>query len=311
MDITRRDALRKLAAIGCGCAAYPLIFDIGNSLAQGKAGSGLSGVQIVRVSGEDSIKKLLARTLSELGGMGRFVKRGDIVVVKPNIGWDRTPEQAANTNPILTAAVVEAAYEAGARKVKVFDRTCMDARRCYSSSGIADAVKKVDGEVSYVDDRKYAEVDFSGTCLSKWPVYKEIIEADKVINVPIAKHHSLAGLTMAVKNWMGVLGGNRGYLHRNMDHCLADLAGYFKPALTILDAYRILFRNGPTGGNESDVKKATTLVAGTDQIAVDACGTELFSDKSSMPEYLQIAEKRGYGKTDFRDMNFKDIKINS
>ncbi|MCK7467576.1 MAG: DUF362 domain-containing protein [Desulfosudis oleivorans] len=131
--------------------------------------------------------------------------------------------------------------------MKVFDRTVNDPRRCYKQSGIIDAAQKAGAEVSFIDDRKFKDMSLKGETLKSWPLYTEVFEADKVINVPVAKHHSLAGLTLAMKNWMGIMGGRRGQIHQRIDENLVDLARFVKPALTVLDAVRILTANGPQG----------------------------------------------------------------
>jgi len=251
-----------------------------------------------------SHSKVTEKAIEALGGIRRFISRGDVVVVKPNMAWDRTPEQAANTNPEVVKEVVKLCYEAGAKKVKVFDRTVNDPRRVYVQSGIMEAVKKVGGEVFFVDDRRFKEVLINGEAIKTWPLYTEVFEADKVINVPIAKHHSLAKLTMAMKNWMGIMGGSRRQIHQKLDESLADLAMVIKPTLTILDATRILIRNGPQGGNLEDVKVLNTVVAGIDQVAVDSFGATLFGMKGEDLGYVKLAHKRGLG-----NMNLSKIKI--
>jgi uncharacterized protein (DUF362 family) len=252
-------------------------------------------------------KALVQKALVSMGGMRRFVSRGDIVVVKPNIGWDRLPEQGANTNPEVVEAVVRMCIDAGAKKVKVFDRPCDDPRRCYAQSGIENAVRSAGGEIYYVDERKFREVNIGGEILKKWPMYTEVLEADKVINVPVAKHHSLTRVTLALKNWMGVMGGNRSLIHQKIDQSLADLTLLIKPSLTILDATRILLRNGPSGGNVHDVKKMDVVVAGIDQVAVDSLGASFFGIKGEELGFLRIAEKMGKGTIDFRKLNFRTI----
>jgi uncharacterized protein (DUF362 family) len=200
-------------------------------------------------------------------------------------------------------------YEAGAKKVKVFDRTCNDARRCYVQSGIADAARAAGAEVSYVDERKFKDVTIKGQFLKSWPIYTELFEADKVINVPIAKHHSLSKLTMAMKNWMGVMGGARRTIHQRIDESLADLAMAIKPTLTVLDAVRILIANGPQGGDIDDVKRLDTVIVGVDQVAVDSYGATLFGMKGSDLGYVRIADKVGIGKMDISKMKIKRIKV--
>lgn len=244
-----------------------------------------------------------------LGGMRRFVSRGDVVVVKPNIGWDRTPEYAATTNPEVVGTIVKLCYEAGAKKVKVFDRTVSDARRCYRQSGIAQAAGAAGAEVSYIDDRKYREVRMNGLVLKSWPLYADVLEADKVINVPIAKDHSLSTLTLAMKNWMGVMGGWRSRIHQNIDESLVDLAKAIKPTLTVLDAVRILTANGPTGGSLSDVKQLNLVAVGTDQVAVDSFGATLFGLKGSDLGYVRLGAKAGLGVMDLSKLKIKKVRV--
>ncbi len=159
--------------------------------------------------------------------MKKFISKGDIVVIKPNIGWDRLPEQAANTNPEVVATLVRMCLESGAKKVKVFDRPVNDPRRCYVQSGIHQAATAAGAEMNYVDERRFRETKINGLVLKTWPLYEDILITDKVINVPIANYHSLSKLTMSMKNWMGVMGGSRSHIHQRIDECLVDLAmGY-------------------------------------------------------------------------------------
>ncbi len=247
--------------------------------------------------------------IDALGGIKRFVSRGDIVVVKPNIAWDRVPEQAGNTNPEVVATVVKLCYEAGAKKVKVFDRTVNDPRRCYVQSGIDAAVRAVEGDIQFVDERKFRDMEIKGEALKTWPLYTEVFEADKVINVPIAKHHGSAKLTLSMKNWMGVMGGSRRIIHQKLDESLADLAMKMKPTLTILDAVRILTDNGPQGGDLKDVKKLDTVIAGVDQVVIDSYGATLFGMKGSDLGYVRIAAQRGFGQMDLNKLKIRKIQL--
>lgn len=256
-----------------------------------------------------SASAITRAAVDTLGGMKSFVSRGDIVVVKPNMAWDRTPEQAGNTNPEVVAEIVRMCFEAGAGKVKVFDKSVNDARRCYKQSGIADAARAAGADVSFVDDRRFREVKISGRALDSWPLYIPALEADTLINVPIAKHHGLAGLTMAMKNWMGLMGGNRGRIHQRLGESLVDLALVIKPDLTVLDAVRILTANGPQGGNLKDVKRLDTVVAGVDQVAVDSFGATLFGKRADDLSYLRAARKARLGKTDIKTLNIKRINV--
>ena len=256
-----------------------------------------------------SPEKIVRAAIDALGGIKRFISRGDVVVVKPNIGWDRVPEQAGNTNPGVVAAVVRLCYEAGAKKVKVFDRPVNDPRRCYVQSGIEAAARAAEAEVNFMDDRKFKDMAINGLALKTWPLYSEIFEADKVINVPIAKEHSLSTLTLAMKNWMGVMGGWRSRIHQNIDESLVDLAKAIKPTLTILDAVRILTANGPTGGSLSDVKQLNLIAVGTDQVAIDSFGATLFGFKGSDLGYVRLGAKAGLGVMDLSKLKIKKVRV--
>ncbi len=251
------------------------------------------------LTGEDPAQ--LARAAIEaLGGIRRFIARGDVVLVKPNIGWDRTPEQAANTNPDVVAEVVRQCASAGAKKVIVTDTSCNDPRRCFQRSGIAEAAQSAGAEVILPDPSRFKEVDLQGEILRAWPVNDVFLNVDKVINVPIAKHHSLTGATIGMKNWYGMLGGPRHQLHQKIHESLVDLADFVRPTLTLVDCYRILVRNGPTGGNLQDVLLKKTMVAGTDPVALDAYVAKAFwnLEVSDLP-YLKMAASRGLGTFEF------------
>jgi uncharacterized protein (DUF362 family) len=232
-----------------------------------------------------------------------------VVVVKPNIGWDRTPEYAATTNPEVVATVVRLCFEAGAKKVKVFDHPVSDARRTYKQSGISDAAAAAGAAVTFMDDRKFKDMRINGQTLKSWPLYTEVFEADKVINVPIAKTHGTSKLTLGMKNWMGVMGGQRGRIHQRIDESLVDLAMFIKPALTILDAVRILTDNGPQGGNLADVKQLNMVIAGTDAVAVDAFGATLFGMKPADLGYVRIGHQLRLGSMDLAKMKIKKINL--
>ncbi|MGO8757812.1 MAG: DUF362 domain-containing protein [Terracidiphilus sp.] len=251
-------------------------------------------------------RALFARAIANLGGMGRFVARQDVVVIKPNIAWDRTPEQAANTNPELVAEIVRQCWQAGAKRVVVTDVSCNEAQRCFHRSGIQAAAKAEGAEVILPDPDHFREVDMGGVVLKTWPVFAPFLEADKVINVPIAKHHVLTGATLGMKNWYGILGGERNRLHQQIHQSLVDLASFMLPTLTVMDCYRVLVRNGPTGGNLEDVELKKTLVAGTDPVAIDAYVAKAYwdLDPEKIP-YLAMAAARGLGTVDYASLKLK------
>jgi uncharacterized protein (DUF362 family) len=251
-------------------------------------------------------RELAAKALENLGGMRRFVSRQDVVVLKPNIAWDRTPEQAANTNPDLVAELVRQCWQAGAKRVIVTDVSCNEPRRCFQRSGIMAAARAEGAEVILPDADHFREVDLGGVMLKNWQVFTPFLEADKVINLPIAKHHGLTGATLGMKNWYGILGGLRNRLHQQIHQSLADLASFMLPTLTVMDCYRVLVRNGPTGGNPEDVAVKKTVVAGTDPVAIDAYVAKAYwnLDVEKLP-YLQMAAARGLGTPDFASLNVK------
>ncbi len=252
------------------------------------------------VIGGDDPAQLAREAIAELGGIKRFISRADVVLIKPNIGWDRTPEQAANTNPNVVAEVIRQCTNAGAKRILVTDVSCNDPRRCFQRSGIAEAAQREGAEVILPDPSKYKEVDLGGEVLRQWPVLDSFLNVDKIINVPIAKHHSLTGTTLGMKNWYGILGGPRHQLHQKIHESLADLADFMRPTLTLIDCYRILVRNGPTGGNLQDVVLKKTMVAGTDPVALDAYVAKAYwnLEVSALP-YLRMAAQRGLGTYEF------------
>ncbi|MGA9062942.1 MAG: DUF362 domain-containing protein [Terracidiphilus sp.] len=251
-------------------------------------------------------RALVQQALENLGGMSRFVSKQDVVVLKPNIAWDRTPEQAANTNPELVAEAVRQCWQAGAKRVIVTDVSCNEPRRCFLRSGIQAAARAEGAEVVLPDPDQFREVDMGGVVLKNWPVFAPFLEADKVINLPIAKHHVLTGATLGMKNWYGILGGQRNRLHQQIHQSLADLASFMLPTLTLMDCYRVLVRNGPTGGNLEDVALKKTLVASTDPVAIDAYVAKAYwnIDPEQLP-YLAMAAARGLGTTDFASLTMK------
>ena len=252
----------------------------------------------------ESPAQITKEAISSLGGIQRFISKGDVVIVKPNIGWDRTPKQAACTNPQVVKTLVELSLGAGAKEVKVIDNPCNPAQRTYARSGISAAAKEAGGKVLFPNPHKLKKISLNGKWLKEWEVYTDFVEADKIINVPIAKTHSLSRLTMGMKNWLGALGGNRNQLHQKLDQVMIDLAAFFKPCLTVMDGYRILIRNGPQGGRLSDVELFKTVVAGVDYVAVDAAGATFFDIQPQDLPYLQIAHQMGVG-----EINLEKLKI--
>jgi len=265
--------------------------------------------EMVVAQGDDPAR-IARRAIEELGGIRRFVSRGDVVVVKPNVAWDRTVEQAANTNPAVVAEVSRLCREAGSRRVIVTDVSINDPRSCFARSGIAAAVRAAGADVVLPADRLFREVDLRGQTLNTWPVLEPFLTADKMINIPIAKHHSLTGATLGMKNWYGILGGPRQRLHQSIHESLVDLADFMRPTLTIIDAFRVLLRNGPGGGNLSDVALRKTLIAGTDPVALDAYAAKAYWDLDwHTLQYLKLASERHLGTLDFETVRTRFVTL--
>jgi uncharacterized protein (DUF362 family) len=314
-EINRREFFRDvvlpasaaLAAGGAltGCGGGP---SSGAGYVTDKRVASAAGADMVVVRNGEP-EALVRQALEKLGGMKRFISTGDVVVLKPNIGFNRMPQQAANTNPDVVRELARQALEAGAKKVIVFDHTLYEPRNCYNRSGIARAVQDLGVELEYAEERKFVDVDIKGQHLKKWPFYREVLEADKVINIPIAKQHSLAQYSMGMKNMMGVIGGRRDSLHQNMDMALPDISLYLRPTLTVLDAYRILLRNGPQGGSLNDVATVKTLAAGIDPVAVDAFGCTLFDVDPARIGYIRTGQEVNLGTMDWQSLRLEEVNL--
>lgn len=250
----------------------------------------------------EEAERLTRGAIEAIGGMSRIVRKGDTVWVKPNIGWDRRPEQAATTNPTVVAVVVQMCLEAGAGKVLVSDHSCNMAARAFPRSGIQQAAEKAGAHVFFMDERKYKKMAINGKVLKDWEVYTDVVEADKFINVPIAKHHGLCQVTLGMKNLMGAVGGPRNQYHQDLRNTLVDAAQFLKPDLIVLDAIRVLIANGPAGGNPADVRRMDTIAASIDQVAIDSFGATLLGHKPESIGHIAEAAARKLG-----TMNYASI----
>ena len=298
----RRDFIRGAAAAGLALRFGPRAF----AGALAPAPAPLSTLAVIEGESPAAITRA---ALAALGGMSKFVGKGDRVVIKPNVGWDRTPEMAACTNPEVVKTLVEMVLEAGAKKAIVIDNTTNQAKRCYVRSGIQEAVKQGGGDMLFVDDYRVKKMALKGEWLKEWDIVQDVVESDLVINVPIAKVHSLCRLTLAGKNWLGATAGARNQFHQSLDKSIVDLSAFFKPRLTVLDAYRILVRNGPQGGRLSDTELRKTVIAGTDPVAVDTFGASLFGVAPAELPYLGLCQARGLGQTDLGKVRVEKRKI--
>ncbi len=293
----RRDFIRDVAVGGMLLRLSPGVF------AQAQ-----SRPDMAIVTGE-SPAAITREAMAAMGGIGRFIAKGDKVMIKPNIGWDRTPELGAGTNPEVVKTLVELCFEAGAKDVTVMDNTTNQAQRCYARSGIAAAAKEAGAKVPFVNPHKLKKMPLKGEWLKDWEVYTDFVEVDKLINVPVVKHHNLCRLSIGMKNWIGGVGGPRNQLHQDLDKAVVDLAAFFKPTVTVLDCYRILMRNGPQGGRTSDVKLQKTSVVTTDPVAADAVGAGFAGVTPEEMAYIPLAAARGLGRFDLEKLRVEKRTI--
>ncbi|MDP2966779.1 MAG: DUF362 domain-containing protein [Pelolinea sp.] len=270
-----------------------------------------NGAAYLSVARGEDVAEITRRAIAAIGGIERFVKSGADVIIKPNICTDYyTYEYAATTNPIVVAALVSLAFTAGAARVRVMDNPFGGtAQSAYKRSGIKDAVNAAGGEMEVMNQNKFRKAEIpNGLDIKEWDFYKDILDADVVIDVPIAKNHGTTGLTLGAKNLMGTV-LNRGQIHTNIHQRIADLVSRIKPALTVVDAVRILMRNGPTGGNLDDVKQLNTVIASADIVAADAYSATLFGMKGNDIGYIKAAAEMGLGTLDLTSIKIEEISV--
>jgi len=310
----RRNFLRMLALTG---AAFS-VKDIGamSVLAQSAANSKTGKpYDLVAIMGGEPAE-MFNKAIAEMGGLGKYVKKGHSVVVKPNIGWDKRPEMAANTNPELVGEIVKQCFKAGAREVKVLDHTCNEWRNCYANSGIEAAVKAAGGKmIPANEDSYYSEVSLpKGVKLKKTKVHEAILDCDVWINVPVLKNHGGAKMSIAMKNHMGIVWDRRFFHANDLQQCIADVCTLEKAAvLHVVDAYRLMKNNGPQGRSEADTVLTKGLFISQDIVAVDTAATTFFNNVREMPldtvGHLAKAEALKLGTMKISELNVKRIKL--
>ncbi|MEA3297121.1 MAG: DUF362 domain-containing protein [candidate division Zixibacteria bacterium] len=249
----------------------------------------------------------LDRALDAIGGIKRFIQPGQRVTIKPNVGWDRTPEQAANTNPELVGHMVSLCLSAGAEEVIVTDVTCNEARRCFLRSGIKETAEAAGAKVILPSKENFIDFNLGGELLDSWPVLKHFVQTDRLINMPIVKQHSLSSCTVGMKNLYGVLGGHRHKLHQQIDQSIVDLAMFCRPTLTVVDATRVLMRGGPQGGSLDDVKVENTVICATDQVAADSRAVEFLDLQAENVGHIVLAQEAGLGNINYRTAGYKVV----
>jgi uncharacterized protein (DUF362 family) len=261
----------------------------------------------VALARNDDHARALGSALDAVGGIRRFVKKGESVLLKPNAAWDRVPEQGVNTNPLLIGEMVRQCRIAGASDVMVTDYGSRDPQRVFSRSGIKEAVEKNGGRVIFLGDDDFLMDDLEGKFITDWPVLKYAFEVDRFINMPIAKHHGLVYGTASMKNFFGAIGGIRDPLHEKIDQAIVDLAAYFRPTLTVVDATRVLTRTGPQGGSIDDVEIYDSVICSTDQVAADSRASEFLGLSAREIPHVVLAAEQGLGEIDYHSAGYKEI----
>lgn len=308
--MNRRQFLRKSFIYSALGSIYASTIGRVPLFASRSSHSGPGNYDLVAVRGGEAVE-MYRRAMKEMGGMEKYVKPGQTVILKPNASWDVPPERAANTNPDLVTAIVEDCLEAGARSVFGFDNTCDNWEKSYDNSGVAAAVQRGGGQMLHAHlERYYKDVSIPGAKrLTSTKVYERLIESDVFINVPVLKHHGSTTVTIAMKNLMGVV-WNRGFWHRNDLHqCIADFCLYRKPDLNIVDAYLVMTQNGPRGTSEADLTRMRSLLVSSDILAVDAAGAMLLGHQPNDIGHLRIGAEMNIGNINLDELNIQRVVL--
>lgn len=308
--MTRRESLRRLLQLSSGAALAGIAGTAG--LTSASSQSSADQKFIVEAVGQTEgyqVKDLVRKTFEAAGGISRFVPNASVVAVKPNLSWARAPQFAATTHPEVLKAVVELCQEAGAKEVRIVDHTIHDARQCFALSGAGMVAKETGADLVFPRSTLMREMKIGGSRLDAWAVFTPVIESDVLINLPIAKHHSLSTLTLGMKNWIGAVGGNRWSLHQDIHQTIVDLAQFFKPTVTLIDAVRIMTANGPSGGSTADVVTKNTLILSNDPVAADAAGALLFGRRPEEIGFIRLAQKQGLGTYDAVRLEQKKVSV--
>jgi uncharacterized protein (DUF362 family) len=315
--LTRREFLKltgiaaaSLALMESGCSTQSQT--VVGSTAQRQAPTPTGNQAFLAVAHGGDPAAIVKAALASLGGMERFVKQGQDVIIKPNICVDYHPaEYAATTNPVVVATLVALCLGAGAKRVRVMDSPFagISPNSAYAATGIEDAVKAAGGEMEVMSPIKFARFDIPrGKSITSWNIYRDVLDTDVLIDVPIAKQHSLARLTLGGKNLLGVI-SDPNQIHSDIGQRVADLVSLIRPNLTIVDAYRILMDHGPTGGSLNDVKQANTIIASHDIIAADAYGATLFGLTGADIPYIKKGAEMGLGTLDLSTVKVEEVNV--
>ncbi|MBN1788793.1 MAG: DUF362 domain-containing protein [Sedimentisphaerales bacterium] len=324
--ISRRQFLARSAKAGISvavaAAGAKLLYesDVQNMISRQKVLTGLKDYSVPSVKGQtmsivsgQAREKTVQKAIDLLGGIGRFVKPGETVLLKPNVAFARPARICSTSHPDIIFQVAKLCCQAGAKKVLVTDNPINNPASCFELSGIAQAAKQSNAEIIFPKDNFFKPITLKGAKLiNNWPVlYEPLEKADKVIGIAVVKDHHRSGASMTMKNWYGLLGGTRSIFHTNINTIITELATMMKPTLVILDATQIMISNGPTGGSAADLKQTNLMIAGCDQLAVDSFGATLLEMSPASLPYLLKTASQGIGTTDYQSLNPIFAKVES
>jgi uncharacterized protein (DUF362 family) len=322
--LSRRDLLKRAAALaGVGAAATYLAYAPEHSPLSLRDSTGLRGMPVeqpfllpdfrvepfvggvqVGIGHGEGVRAMLRKALDAVGGLAHYIQPGDVVLVKPNVAFDRSPNLGATTNPAIIDVLVRMLLvDARAAEVRVADNPIESPADCFAKSGIGAAAEQAGGRVYLPDANAFDLLHTPGaTLIEEWAFFKRPFRnVNKVIGIAPAKDHNLCHASLGIKNWYGLLGGRRNQFHQDIHEIVSDLSIMIRPTLTIVDGTRVLMENGPTGGDPSDVRDGNTILVGVDPVATDAWAFEhLLQRPGRLPEYLYMAEQKGSGHVSYR-----------
>ncbi|MDR3332881.1 MAG: DUF362 domain-containing protein [Synergistaceae bacterium] len=305
--MNRREFLKKSAMIGIGAGV--LFLPKGLKIIASPAESAESYPDLVALKG-GGLEAMLDRGMKEIGGMGRFVSKGQKVLIKPNMSWDVAPDGAANTSPELVAAIVKHCQAAGASSVVVMDHSIEYWDNSRKVSGIDDAIKSVGAIYAPSEkDGYYQKVSLDGKTLRETMIHEALLECDVLISAPVLKHHGGAGVSISAKGLMGCIWDRRDYHSMGLQNCIADFMHAKKPDLNIIDANKVITRHGPRGGSPNDIVDMKSLLISTDIVAADTAGAMMLGRKQGEIEHIRLAAEAGFGEMDLSKIKIERITV--
>lgn len=280
---------------------------------RGYAVAPLATASVLGIARGARIEAMVRGAIDAIGGMSRFVQRGDVVVIKPNVAFERAAPLGATSSPEVVAALVHLAREAGASEVRVADNPIESPEACFARSGVQKAALAAGARVYLPTPGDFETLHVPGaTWIERWPFFWRPFQgATKVIGVAPVKDHNLCRASMTSKNWYGLLGGRRNQFHQDIHGIITDLMRMMRPTFVVLDGSRVLFRSGPTGGSLADVKEGGTVVAATDGLAADAFGWEELLERKGepLPDYFAQIQAAGLGNPAWRALPLKEVQV--